>query len=100
MGTGFRHQKNFVAAAFEARAHPDFGFAAAIFPAVVEEGDSAIDGLMNDFDRGFFVRRFAEMVAAKAESGNFGVGRGRIFGGGWFRWRFVAWILPEVMGSS
>src|ERR1700722_9653101 len=74
MGASFGHQENFVAAAFEAGTHPNFSLAAAIFPAVVEEGHSAVDCLMNDFNGSFLVGGVPKMVAAKAECGNFGVG--------------------------
>ncbi len=64
------HQENFVAAALQALAHPVFGFAAMVFPAVVEEGDAAIDGFLDDSNRSGDVWRIAEMVAAKAERRN------------------------------
>jgi hypothetical protein len=73
VGTSFRHQENFVAAAFQPRTHPDFGFAAAILPAVIEESYAAVDGLMNDFDCSFLIGSFAKVVASETESRNFGV---------------------------
>ncbi len=73
VGAGLGHQKDFVAAALEAGAHPNFGFAPAVFPAVVEEGHPTVDRLMNDFNGGFLVGSVAKMVAAKAECRNFGV---------------------------
>ena len=70
MGTGLGHQKHFVAAALQTRPHPDFGFSPAIFPAVIEECDAAIDCLMNDLNRGLLVGSFAQMVATKTKGGN------------------------------
>jgi hypothetical protein len=70
MGAGFGHQKNFIAQAFKAGPHPDFGFAATVFPAIVEERNAAIDRLMDDFNCGFNVGHAAEMVATQAEGGN------------------------------
>src|SRR5262249_58813533 len=64
------HKEDFVAPSFEALAHPILGFAAMIFPAVVEEGDAAVDGLLDDADGGLDVGGVAEMVAAEAERGN------------------------------
>jgi hypothetical protein len=74
VGAGFGHEKNFVAAAFQACSHPDFGFAAAIFPTVVEKSDSAVDGLVNDLNGSFRVGSFSEVMTAEAENRNFGVG--------------------------
>jgi hypothetical protein len=75
---GFRHQKNFVAAAFETGSHPDFGFSAAILPAIVVEGNASIDGLMNDLDRSFLVRSLAKMMASEAEGGNLNIGAAKL----------------------
>jgi hypothetical protein len=66
----FCHEKNFVTVAFEARAHPDFSLAAAILPAIVVEGDSTVDGLMNDLDCSFCVRSFAKVVTTESERRN------------------------------
>jgi len=74
VGTGFRHQKDFIAAALQTFAHPDFGFSTPILPAVVIKRDSAIDRLMDDFDRGLCIRGVAEVMAAEAKHRNFGVG--------------------------
>jgi hypothetical protein len=70
MGTSFGHQENFVAAAFQSDAHPDFGFSPAILPAVVKKGDPAIDCLVDDFDCGLLVWSFAQMMASEAQSRN------------------------------
>ena len=48
--------------------------AAMIFPAVVEECDAAVDGLLHDANRGLLVLRVAEVMAAEAERGDFYVG--------------------------
>jgi len=53
--------------ALQACTHPYFGFASAIFPSIVEECDSAIDRLMDDLYRRFFIWCFAQMVAAKSQ---------------------------------
>ncbi len=39
------HKKDMIAEALERFAHPLFGFATMVLPAVVEEGDAAIDGV-------------------------------------------------------
>ena len=74
MRTSFGHQENLVTATLEASAHPDLGFAPAILPAVVVEGDAAVHRLMNDLYRSFFVGRVSEMVPAEAESGDSCIG--------------------------
>ena len=70
VGADLGHEEDFVAAALQALAHPVFRFAAMVFPAVVEEGDAAIDCFLDDSNRGGNVWRIAEMVAAKAECRN------------------------------
>ena len=55
---------------FQALAHPIFRFAAMVFPAVVEEGDAAIDRFLDNSDRRGDIRRIAEVVAAKTECRN------------------------------
>ena len=64
------HQEDFVAAALQALAHPVFGFAAVVFPAVVEERDAAVDGLLNESNGGGDVGSVAEVMAAEAECRN------------------------------
>ena len=64
------HQETWSRRAFQAFAHPVFGFAAMIFPAVVEEGDAAVDGFVHQADSGLLVFGVAEMVAAESERGN------------------------------
>jgi hypothetical protein len=76
--TSFGHQKNFVAAAFQTDAHPYFGFSPAILPAVVKKSDSAIDRLVDDFDRSFLIGSFAQVMASEAESRNLGVGAAKL----------------------
>jgi hypothetical protein len=56
-----------VPTAFQACAHPYFGFSPAILPAVVEECNSAIDCLMNHFHCCLLVRSFAQVMAAESE---------------------------------
>jgi transcription elongation factor GreA len=63
----FRHEKDLVAATFEALAHPVFGLATMVFPAVVEEGDAAIDGFLDDANRGGDIGSVAEVVSAETE---------------------------------
>ncbi len=48
-----------------------------ILPAVVEEGDSAIHGVMNQAYGGPFVPGIAEMMPSKPEGGNRNAGRTR-----------------------
>ena len=68
MGADLRHQEDLVATPFQTIAHPNFRLAAMILPAVVEEGDAAIDGFLHDADRGLLVSGVAQMVAAKTQS--------------------------------
>ncbi len=87
----FGHEEDFVAIAFEGVAHPDFGFAAVIFPAVIEEGYAAVDGFVNDLGGHLSIFSVAEMVSTETQSGDFlivatklahGNGAGGGFGGG------------------
>src|ERR1700683_1248234 len=64
--TSLGHQENFVAAAFQTDAHPYFGFSPAVFPAVIKKGDTAIDRLVDDFDRSFLVGGLAQVMASEA----------------------------------
>ncbi|MGA8619376.1 MAG: hypothetical protein WB660_12780 [Candidatus Sulfotelmatobacter sp.] len=48
--------------------HPDFGFPAAILPAVVVEGDTTIHRLVDNLDRGFLLGRIAEVMASEAKT--------------------------------
>ena len=56
-----------VAEAGETLAHERLGLAAAVFPAIVEERDARVDGLMHKTDGSLLVGRVAEVVAAEAE---------------------------------
>jgi len=67
VGADFGHEEDPVAAAFQALAHPVFGLPAMIFPAIVEESNSAIDGFANQPDGCVFVFGIAQMVSAESE---------------------------------
>jgi hypothetical protein len=43
----FGHEEDAVALPFKSAAHPVFGFAAMVFPAVIKERDAAIDGFID-----------------------------------------------------
>ena len=66
------HEKNFVAvAALEGLAHADFADAAVVIPAVVHEGDAAIDGLADELNGILLLERwFADVVAAQPDGRN------------------------------
>jgi hypothetical protein len=49
-----------------------------VFPAVVEEGDTSIDGLLDHFDCDFFFANASKMMTSHAKSGNFGLGLSEI----------------------
>ena len=66
----FSHEKNFVTPALKGAAHPGFGFAVVIFPAVVEKSDAAVDGFLDDASGGLKVFCRTEVVAAEAEGGD------------------------------
>src|SRR5579863_161594 len=67
MGTDLGHEEHAIAHARQTVAHPDFGLAAMVFPAIVEECNAAIHGLPDKAYRGVNVRRIAEMMAAEAQ---------------------------------
>src|SRR5579875_1091964 len=74
MGAHLGHEEHLLAFALESRAHPHFGLAAMILPAIIEECDAAIDGAGNDLLGGFLVLRVAKVMAAEAERRNFDSG--------------------------
>jgi hypothetical protein len=65
MRTDLGHQEYAIAQALQTVAHPDFGLASMIFPAVIEESDAAIHGLPDKAYRGALVRRVSEMMSAE-----------------------------------
>jgi len=71
--TRFCHQKYFVTASLQAGSHPELGLASPVFPAVVVESNSVVDGFLNNTHRSFFVGRVAQVMTAKAKDGNFGI---------------------------
>ena len=66
------HEEDLVAiAAGERLAHADFAGAVVVVPAIVEEGDAAVDGLADELDRVLLGRRrLADVVAAEADGGD------------------------------
>ena len=68
VGADLGHQEHAVAPALQRFAHPVFGLAAMIFPAVVEEVDPAVDRLVDDPDRRLLVLRVAEVMSAEASA--------------------------------
>ena len=65
--TDLGHQEHFVAASLERASEPVLAPAFPVLPAVVEEGDAAIDGSMREPVRLGVALRVAEMVPAHAE---------------------------------
>jgi hypothetical protein len=45
-----------------------------VFPTVIEEVDSAIDGFMNNADRGLLVFRSAQMMTTEGQRRDFDIG--------------------------
>ena len=68
------HQEDFVAPALEAAAHPVFRLAVVVFPAVVEERDARVDGLVDQLDGVVHGLQIAEMMSADAEGRHFHIG--------------------------
>ena len=65
------HEEDLLAVAVaQGLAHADFGDAVVVVPAVVEEGDAAIDTGVDELDAFGGVVLFAEMVAAHADGGD------------------------------
>src|SRR6201999_2969459 len=66
------HQEDLVAIAVaQGLAHADLAGALVVVPAVVHEGDAAIDGLADEGDAGRGVERLlADVVAAQADGGD------------------------------
>src|SRR6266568_168969 len=69
MRTRLCHQENSMAASLETRAHPQLGFSTPVFPAVVEECDSSVDGFLDHADSGVFVSSITQMMAAESKCG-------------------------------
>ena len=61
------HQEDLVAPALEGPAQPVLGSAVLVLPAVVEEGDAGVDGLVDEPDRLVDGLEVAEVVAADTE---------------------------------
>jgi len=68
MSTDLGHEKDLPALAFEPAAHPNFGLAAVVLPAVIEECDAAVNCASDQLVRGLLVLGVAEMVTAESES--------------------------------
>ena len=65
----FGHEKNLVSVAIAERLpHADFADAAVIVPAVIHEGDAAVDGLTNEVNAFVGIGLLANMVSAKTDS--------------------------------
>jgi hypothetical protein len=67
MGTDLGHEEDILAMSPQALSQPVLGLAPVVFPAVVEEGDSVIDRLMHDVDRGLFISGRAQRMAPQAQ---------------------------------
>ena len=67
----FGHEEDLAAVAVaEGLAHADFAEAVVVVPAVVEEGDAAVDGFADEGDALVGVGLFADVVAAEADGGD------------------------------
>ena len=67
VGADLGHQEDLVATALQAFAHPDLRLAAVVLPAVVEEGDAAVDGLLHEANRCLLVGRVAQVMATHTQ---------------------------------
>src|SRR5258708_8668282 len=76
--TRFRHQKYFVTASLQPSSHPELGLASPVFPAVVVESNSFVDGFLNNADRSLLIGRVAPVMTAKAQIDNFGVSASKL----------------------
>jgi hypothetical protein len=76
--TRFCHQKYFVTASLQASSHPELGLTSPVFPAVVVESNSVVDGFLNNANRSFFIGCVAQVMTAKAKNGNFGVSASKL----------------------
>ncbi len=74
MRTDLGHQEDAVALAFESAAEPVLGFAAMVFPAVVEERDAAANGFVDDLRGDVLFVGIAQMMAAATDGGHFHAG--------------------------
>ena len=70
MRAHFGHQKHVVAAALQAPSQPVLAFAVVVLPAVVEEGDARVYGLLHHTDGLIHAFRIAQMVPAHAQNRN------------------------------
>ena len=64
VGADLRHQKHFVAATLQRAAHPVFGTAVEILPAVVQERHPGIDRFVDQANRVLDEPEFADVVSA------------------------------------
>jgi hypothetical protein len=70
MRAHFGHQEDLFANTLQPLAHPDFGLAQAIFPAVIKEGDSSVDRFVHQVNGRFLVGRIAKVMASESERGD------------------------------
>ena len=62
-----RHQEDALALTFERFAHPDFGFAAMVFPTVVEERHASINRAIHNFLSRWLIFGIAQVMTAQAK---------------------------------
>ena len=67
MRADLRHQKELLALTLQAFAHPDFGFAAMVFPTVIEEVNAAVDRAVHNCLSRLLVLSIAQMMSAQAK---------------------------------
>src|SRR3954464_14332560 len=73
MRTNLGHEEDAVAPPFQRSTHPDFGFAAMIFPAVVEEIHARVDRAVHDSVRRRLILSVAKVMSAQAERGDLNI---------------------------
>jgi hypothetical protein len=74
VGTNLRHDESLIAPSAKTFTQPVLGFTAVIFPTIIVEGDSAIQGTVDDLYGGCFVFGCAQVVSSEAQSRNLHIG--------------------------
>src|SRR3954471_22310713 len=67
VGADLGHEEDLVPPSLKALAHPDFGFSAVIFPAIIEKADSAVHGLMNQLNGCLLVFGVTKVVTTETQ---------------------------------
>jgi hypothetical protein len=74
VGADLCHDEDLAALALQRPAEPVLGAAIPVFPAVVEEGDAGVDGLVDEPDGLVHGREVAQVMAAESQRRHLGAG--------------------------